>query len=342
MNAPLKKRTSGSISRRSAESSNFTQCRRGRIVFSTLRLCARNIFALILYFSPLTASAQQQKVVSCLEVFDIKTRRHMVLRQFPYIIEAPNWTRDGKWIVYNSQGKLFRIRANGKGEPQVINTGELTNCNNDHVLSSGNRLLAVSNHDQSDFQSRVYVLPLEGGVPRRVTPNGPSYLHGWSPDGTTLAYCAYRNNQWDIYTIPSEGGEETRLTTAAGLDDGPEYSPDGRHIWFNSSRTGEMQLWRMNADGSQQTQMTFDSRRNAWFPHVSPNGQWVVWLAYRRDDIAPDQHLPNYLVELLMMPAEGGEHTVLTTLFGGQGTLNVNSWAPDSRRFCYVSYRLQP
>ena len=283
----------------------------------------------------------QQQVGSSLEVFDIKTMKHKTLCHFPYVVEAPNWTRDGKWIIYNSQGKLYRIRANGKGAPQMIDTGEATDCNNDHVLSTDNRLLAISNHDQSDFMSRIYILPIEGGSPRRITPNGPSYLHGWSPDGKTLTYCAYRNNEWDIYSISVEGGEETRLTTANGLDDGPEFSPDGRHIWFNSSRTGEMQLWRMDVDGRNQTQMTFDSQRNAWFPHVSPNGKWVVWLAYNRNEIAPEQHLPNYLVELIIMSAEGGEPTVLTTLFGGQGTINVNSWAPDSRHFCYVSYSLR-
>jgi Tol biopolymer transport system component len=184
---------------------------------------------------------------------------------------------------------------------------------------------------------------LEGGTPKLITPWGPSYLHGWSPDGKTLAYCAFRSvaEGADIYTISVNGGEETRLTTAEGLDDGPEYSPDGKHIWFNSVRTGLMQVWRMNADGSDQRQMTFDETRNAWFPHVSPDGKQVIYITYHVGDLEPGQHLANYNVELWLMPAEGGQPKRVAELFGGQGTINTNSWAPDSRHVAFVSYRLK-
>ena len=131
---------------------------------------------------------------------------------------------------------------------------------------------------------------------------------------------------------------EQRLTDAPGLDDGPEFTPDGEYIWFNSVRTGLMQLWRMKADGSQQEQMTKDEGRNAWFAHISPDGKYVVYLAYKKGDLLPGEHLPGKHVELLMMPSSGGTPKVLTTLYGGQGTINVNSWAPDSRRFAFVSY----
>ena len=156
-----------------------------------------------------------------------------------------------------------------------------------------------------------------------------------------MAYCAARKGNFDVYVIPAEGGEEQRLTTAEGLDDGPEYAPDGKHIWFNSVRSGLMQVWRMKAAGSEQTQMTFDETRNAWFPHVSPDGQQVVFITYYKGDLEPGQHLANKNVELRIMPATGGESRLLVKLFGGQGTINVNSWAPDSRRFAFVSYRLQ-
>ena len=290
-----------------------------------------------MWLSAMTATAQS--TTSVLEVIDIQTGERTVLREFPYIIEAPSWTRDGRWIVYNSQGRLYRLRANGKGQPDIIDTGFATNCNNDHVLAANGKQIAISHHTHEDFQSRIYTLPLKGGQPQLVTPLGPSYLHGWSPDGQTLAYCACRDNQWDIYIIPSAGGREQRLTTAEGLDDGPEYSPDGQYIWFNSVRSGQMQLWRMKADGTEQQQMTFTDNLNAWFPHVSPDGRWVSYIAYHRDDIKPDQHLPGYHVELMLMSAEGGEPRNLAHIFGGQGSLNVNSWAPDSRRLCFVSYK---
>jgi hypothetical protein len=169
----------------------------------------------------------------------------------------------------------------------------------------------------------------------------PSYLHGISPDNNFFAYCAERNGNFDIYVVPVLGGAERRLTTSDDLDDGPEYSSDGKYIWFNSVRTGLMQVWRMKTDGSEQTQMSFDDTRNSWFPHVSPDSKQVVFITYKKGDLEPNQHLPNKNVELRLMPATGGEPKTIVELFGGQGTINVNSWAPDSRRFAFVSYKVE-
>ena len=287
------------------------------------------------------ALSAQQKVTSILEICDITTGERTTVKEFPYLIEAPNWTSDGQWLIYNSGGKLYKLSPDQPGEPEQIETAYAVRCNNDHVLSADGQQIAISHGTKEDGQSRIYTLPITGGTPRLVTPMAPSYLHGWSPDGKRLAYCAARKGNFDVYVIPAEGGEEQRLTTAEGLDDGPEYAPDGKHIWFNSVRSGLMQVWRMKADGSEQTQMTFDETRNAWFPHVSPDGQQVVFIAYYKGDLEPGQHLANKNVELRIMPATGGESRLLVKLFGGQGTINVNSWAPDSRRFAFVSYRLQ-
>ena len=288
----------------------------------------------------LCAPATAQRTVSVLQILDVKTGSVTTVQEFPYLIEAPNWTVDGRWLVYNSGGKIYRISPDG-GEPTLIDTGEVEGCNNDHVLSADGRQLAVSGSSRSQRGSRIYVLPLEGGTPRLVTPQSPSYLHGWSPDGKTLCYCALRDGEYDIYTIPAEGGQETRLTTAEGLDDGPEYSPDGKYIWFNSVRSGLMQVFRMKADGSQQKQMTFDDDLNSWFPHVSPNGKNVAFIAYHKGDLQPNEHLANKNVVLRVMTSKGRKLRTVHTLFGGQGTINVNSWAPDSRRLAFVSYRLE-
>ena len=260
--------------------------------------------------------------------------------EFSHLIEAPNWTPDGKWLIYNSGGKLYRISPDSPGKPEQIDAGFADSCNNDHVLSPGGDMIAVSHGTKEDGKSRIYTLPIEGGVPALVTPMGPSYLHGWSPNGEWLTYCAERGGNYDVYAIPAQGGVEVRLTDAEGLDDGPEYSPDGRHIWFNSVRSGLMQIWRMNADGSDQTQMTFDETRNSWFPHVSPDGSQIVFIAYNKGDLKPDEHLANKNVELRIMPSAGGEPKTVIKLFGGQGTINVNSWAPDSRRLAFVSYKI--
>jgi len=284
--------------------------------------------------------AQQSKVTSILEILDTSDGQRTVLKEFPFLIEAPNWTPDGKWLIYNSGGKLYKISPDSPGEPIQIYTGFATRCNNDHVLTFDGQQIAISHGTKEDGRSRIYTLPINGGVPTLITPMAPSYLHGWSPDNKYLAYCADRNGNYDVYIIPAEGGEEIRLTTAEGLDDGPEYSPCGKYIWFNSVRTGLMQIWRMNADGSSQTQMTFDDDLNSWFPHVSPDGKSVVYLAYYKGDLHPSEHLPNKNVELRIMPSEGGRSETLVKLFGGQGTINVNSWSPDSKCIAFVSYRL--
>jgi len=298
------------------------------------------IVILFVIFSTMASTAQQKNVTSFLEIMDVQTGQHSIVKEFPYLIEAPNWTIDGKWLIYNSRGKLYKISPDLKSDPVEINTGFAVNCNNDHVLSSDGKQIAISHGTKEDGKSRIYTLPIDGGHPTLITPLAPSYLHGWSPDLKFLSYCAERNGEYDIYTIPANGGEEIQLTNTQGLDDGPEYSPDGKYIWFNSVRSGLMQIWRMKADGSEQTQMTFDEDLNSWFPHVSPDGKNVVFIAYYKGDLEPHEHLPNKNVELRIIPASGGKSKTLIKLFGGQGTINVNSWAPDSKRFAFVSYRI--
>ena len=283
-------------------------------------------------------TAQPPQTISKLEIYNTETGQRTILKEFSYRIEAPNWTKDGKYLIYNSGGKLYRIDINRPEDDEVINTGFVDNCNNDHVLSIDGKRIAISHGTKEDGKSRVYITSLAGGTPALITPLSPSYLHGWSPDGKTLAYCAERNGNFDVYVIPAEGGVETRLTTADSLDDGPEYAPDGGQIWFNSARTGLMQVWRMNPDGSEQTQVTFDTERNSWFPHISPDGKQVVYIAYNKDDVAAGDHPPGKNVELRIMPVKGGEAKTIVRLFGGQGTINVNSWSPDSKHFAFVSY----
>jgi len=275
---------------------------------------------------------------SILETYDIETGERKVLAEFDYVIEAPNWSSDGTYLTYNSKGRIYKFDIE-TGESMEVDSSYVINCNNDHVLAPDGSGIAVSHNVQEDGLSRIYIVPFDGGTPRLVTPIAPSYLHGWSPDGKTLAYCAERNGEFDIYTISSEGGVETRLTDAPGLNDGPEYDSKGEYIWFNSVRTGMMQAWRMKADGSEQTQMTFDEEWNTWFPHISPDRKHVVMLAYHKEDLRPGDHVPNKNVELRLMSADGGEVKTIVKLFGGQGTINVNSWAPDSKKFAFVSYR---
>jgi regulation of enolase protein 1 (concanavalin A-like superfamily) len=276
---------------------------------------------------------------SVLEVLDVETGRRQVVHRSEQPFEAPNWTTDGRALIYNTsgrgegRGRLVRFDLETRqGTP--IDTGTSNRNNNDHVLSFDGTMLGIS--DASAGQSAVYTVPVGGGTPKRITPLTPSYLHGWSPDGTTLVYTGARNKEYDIYAIASDGsGAEVRLTDAKGLDDGPEYTPDGKYIYFNSVRSGTMQIWRMKPDGKDPEQLTNDDWNN-WFPHISPDGQSVAFISFPKE-VSPSDHPYYKHVLLRLMPAGGGAPRVIAYVYGGQGTINVPSWSPDGRMIAFVS-----
>jgi TolB protein len=278
----------------------------------------------------------QDYIGSNLEILDVATGDRTIVHRSSESLQAPNWTPDGKHLIYNSGGLLYRFDLE-RGTPEVLDTGFADRNNNDHVLSFDGSLLGISHHGADDGASLVYTLPSAGGTPALVTPAGPSYLHGWSPDGKLLIYAAERGDgNYDVYAIPSEGGDEIRLTSSPGLDDGPEYSPDGRFIYFNSVRSGSMEIWRMQPDGSGQEQVT-DDEFNNWFPHFSPDGTRIVFLSFLAD-VDPSDHPFYRQVYLRMLPADGSAPPrVIAYVFGGQGTINVSSWSPDGTRVAFVS-----
>lgn len=276
-------------------------------------------------------------VRSNVEILEIETGLRTEIFSAEGIYKAPNWSRCGTFLILNHGGRLFRFGL-PQGDLQPIDTGFANRCNNDHGISPDGSQIVISHHDDaSEGGSIIYLLPIAGGTPRRVTPNWPSYWHGWSPDGKTLAYVAGRSGQdYKIYNISVDGGDETQLTFGPGLDDGPDYSADGRHIYFNGFRNGRMQIWRINADGSDPQQMV-ESAHSDWFPHPSPDGRHLVFLRYIEDQ--GQAHPFGRDVQLMLMDLQTRAVHPLTEVFwGGQGSLNVPSWAPDSRRFAFVSY----
>jgi TolB protein len=283
------------------------------------------------------AAVAASTLYSTLEIITVASTDRRAIYVAPERFEAPNWMPDGKTLLFNRNGRIEKIPVAG-GTPQILDTGFATRCNNDHGISPDGAQLVISDNSQEEHRSLVYIVPIGGGAPRRITQKSPSYWHGWSPDGKTLAFVGERNGDFDIYAIPAAGGEEKQLTTAKGLDDGPEYAPDGRYMYFNSERTGHMQIWRMRADGGEQEQVTF-GESNDWFPHISPDGQQMVFLTY---DASVKGHPENKDVMLRMMSLKDKKITVLAKLFGGQGTMNVPSWSPDGRQFAFVSYQLVP
>jgi TolB protein len=276
---------------------------------------------------------------SVLELLDVQTGHRQIVYRSEQPFEAPNWTRDGSALIYNTsgrsegRGRLYRFDL-GTRQPALIDTGSSNRNNNDHVLSFDGKTLGIS--DQSSGQSAVYTVPAGGGTPQRLTPLTPSYLHGWSPDGKTLVYTGGRGGEFDIYSIAADGsGAEVKLTDVKGLDDGPEFTPDGKYIYFNSVRSGTMQIWRMLPDGRNPEQITNDGLNN-WFPHISPDGQWIAFISFPKE-VDPSQHPYYKRVYLRLMPIAGGTPKVIAYVYGGQGTINVPSWSPDSRMLAFVS-----
>ena len=322
----------------------------GDAVYVGLFLCSHNpdvlesaVFRNVRMVRPAPAGfvPYRDYIGSHLEVLDLATGHRQVVLSSAEPFEAPNWTPDGKALVYNTSG-----RAEGRGrlhrfdlatrQATPIDTGSANRNNNDHVLSFDGTLMGISDQSSPGGQSTIFTLPAAGGTPRRITPLVPSYLHGWSPDGRFLVYTGGRNGEYDIYRIPADGsGPEVRLTDYKGLDDGPEYSPDGRFIYFNSTRSGTMQIWRMKPDGREPEAVTSDGLNN-WFPHLSPDGRWIAFLSYGAD-VDPADHPYYRHVSIRVMPAEGGPARVVAYVYGGQGTINVPSWSPDGNMLAFVS-----
>jgi Tol biopolymer transport system component len=291
------------------------------------------------------ASAQlPQKISSFLETINVSTGKRTVVFSDSTHFEAPNWSKDGKYLLINKKGKLYKVWLGNPGMEAIPFPAAL-GANNDHGISPNGQVLAISSSvvEEDDplkggGSSVIYTAPVNGGPLKRLTKQSPSYWHGWSPDGATLAFVGRRNGDFDIYTIPAAGGEEKQLTTAKGLDDGPDYSPDGKYIYFNSFRTGRMQIWRMDADGGHPVQLTNDRYAN-WFPHPSPDGKQLVFLTFI-DNQGEDHPFGKNVQLRLLDLATNSIRNLTPVFFGGQGTINVPSWSPDGKQLAFVSYRL--
>jgi TolB protein len=305
------------------------------------------------------AAAQQSQnpsnVRSKISIYDLESKSIRVVYAADKLWEAPNWSPDGKYLLANSGGALYRfvLDANEKAQPEKLGLDAAYECNNDHGITRDGKLLAFSARYGSSQDSQVFVASSDGAKPRLLTANHPSYFHGWSPDGKWLAFVGKRNDHFNIFRIPVGGGNEERLTSSPVNDDGPDYSPDGKWIYINSNRGG-WDIWRFPAEGAgpsdgKAERVTSDELED-WFPHPSPDGKWLVFLSFPKGTPGHDVKT-NVQLRMMPMPAsapqvgtqgEAGPIQSLAQIFGGQGTINVNSWSPDSKKFAFVSYEVLP
>lgn len=298
------------------------------------------VFSNVRIIVPLKGISNQQTQMnlgSNLEVMEIASGKRDIIYSVPYSIQAPNFLPDGKSLIFNdNKGMIYHFDIDSK-TPVQINTDTVIHNNNDHVLSFDGKQIGLSSNVKELGGSIIWTVPVTGGKPKQITPKGPSYMHGWSPDGKSLVFCGERNGEFDVYQIPSNGGKEVRLTTEKGLDDGPEYTPDGKYIYFNSVRSGSMQIWRMKPDGSNQEQITNDDFHN-WFAHISPDGKSFVYLSFLKEETPANIHPPYKHVYIRILPIDGkGTPKVLAYLYGGQGSINTPSWSPDGKKIAFIS-----
>ncbi len=326
-----------------------------RCVHGWRRLSATGALALC-FASSLHASAQAasssvsaklgatEHLRSHISIYDLRTRSVHVIYTADVLFEAPNWSSDGSYLLANSGGKLYRLelQPDGTARPHELALDPKYVCNNDKALAPNGKRLAFSAATGGSRGSQIFLADADGSHPRLLVAETPSYFHGWSPDGATLAFVAKRDKNFDLFRIAASGGSQFRMTKDAGHNDGPDYSPDGRWIYINSDRSGTEQIWRLGANGNEASRaerITEDGMQD-WFPHPSPNGKWLVFLAFPREI---EGHNARLKVQLRMQPILSGQGAtrkseLLITFFGGQGTINVNSWSPDSTRFAFVSY----
>lgn len=317
-----------------------------------LRFCSKVALMAMCVATAARVQGQEAHLRSRVFIYDMRDGSSHLVYTADSIWEAPNWSPDGSYLISNSGGTIYKfvLKKDGTAEPQKLAIPAEYRCNNDKAISPDGKKLAFSATLPPGRSSQVFLADADGNHVRMMVSDWPSYFHGWSPDNQTLAFVAQRNKsgQYDIYSLPAAGGVEKRLTFNVHQDDGPDYSPDGKWIYINSNRSGKEAIWRFPADGAgpddHKAEMVVNDGLEDWFPHISPDGKKMVYIGYPAGTATHDPRTVHIEIKLVAI-GHGKVATSQKTLvqgIGGQGTMNVNSWAPDSMRFAYVTYEALP
>ena len=332
-----------------------------KVLSIQLQFCKLTLIAFFLTASALPAQSSaahveaapsEPQLRSRLFIYDLHDGSSRLVYTADSIWEAPNWSPDGKYLIANSGGGIYKLvlKQDGMAEPQRLAVPANFQCNNDKAISPDGKKIAFSATVPPHKGSQVFLADADGSNVKLVAPDSPSYFHGWSPDNKTLAFVAQRNGsgQYDIYSLPADGGREKQLTSNIHHDDGPDYSPDGKWIYINSDRSGKEAVWRFPFDGAgtndAKAEMVVSDGLEDWFPHISPDGKKMVYIGYPAG--TPTHNPRTVPIELKLVAINHGEVAAspktLVKAIGGQGTMIVNSWSPDSMRFAYVIYEVLP
>lgn len=293
------------------------------------------------------------------ELYDVHKKTAETLFTIDGEWHAPNWTADGKYIVSDMGGSLYRIPVSGasSGKPEKIYQSEHLSLTNDHALSWDGRQIAITGitlplpakvRSAADIHNPIFIMSIDGSTAHEVH---LGWLHGWSPDSNYLVYTGTIGTSANIYRINADGSGELQMTTGKAADDGPEYSTDGKWVYFCSKRSGKWDAWRMPSGGAGPDDKLAEKITNGtdtqdWFPHVSPDGKWLYTISYPIDH--PDHNYIGDGMKIKLLPLQNGigvkgaELTTVRTFFGGQGSSNTGGWSPDSKKFVWTEYEAMP
>ncbi|MBT1621472.1 biopolymer transporter Tol [Curtobacterium flaccumfaciens pv. oortii] len=290
---------------------------------------------------------------SRVHVYDLESRTsRLVFESSSLLVEAPNVLHDGT-ILLNGGGDLWLLEHGGPVLDETalvpVPMPGVPEINNDHVLDPSGNSVVVSGRDGD-----LYRVPVPaGGAAATLTDVTTAlpvvrkfYLHGIAPDGDTLAAIVGERTEAGVWTtdvalVDPATGEPTFLTRDEHPDDGVSFA--GEMLVWNSERftPGTAQLVALWPGATDPVRITNDDRVN-WFPQVSPDGEHLLYLSY---EPGVQGHPADHRVELRLLPGvlvRGARMMpvpeTLVVLDGGQGTVNVPPWSPDSRWFAYCDY----